>query len=142
MPLVQATLAADLETLFSDPPATESECADEWASAFESYALMIVPPSTTVSTAAATLRSSLSGFNDDSQLASTLSSALTSFAATIAGGMAPAFTGTPPSSPLSLSFSNHDTHAAAAQAIASAVQSWMITGTAINNASGVTTPWS
>lgn len=142
MPLVEATLAADLEALFADPPPTESECAGEWASAFESYASTIFPTSSTVSIAAATLRGALSGFNGDTQLASKLASALTGFAGTIAGGMAPAFAGTPPASPLSLTFSNHDTPRAAAQAIASAVQTWMITGTATPIPSGPPVLWS
>lgn len=102
MPLNPAGLQSDFEDLFSDPPGTVSECAQAWADAVQAYFAGVVPSSTTVTAAAATLKTALeSVFNagaasDPSTAASSMETAFAAFATTVAGGMAPAFVATPP----------------------------------------------
>jgi hypothetical protein len=88
-----------------------------------------VPPSTTVASAAATLASSLA-----SAAAAPFDAAFASFAAAVALGQAPTFTGVPPAAPLgiaSLLALMQPTHAAAAAAFASLIDTWTKTGTAV-----------
>jgi hypothetical protein len=59
MPLVPATLESALADLFTPATRSIAECAQAWADALVDYATPIVPPSTTVATAGATLSGAL-----------------------------------------------------------------------------------
>lgn len=134
MPLNPAGLQSDLEAFFAAAPDTDADCAQAWADAVEAYASGLVPPSTAVTSAAAALASSLASAFATPSAASAFDAAFTTFAATVAAGQAPTFTGVPPPAPLgiaSLLGSSQPTHAAAAAAFASLIDTWMRTGTAV-----------
>jgi len=133
MPLVVATLQNALQTLFEAPPATEVECAQQWASAIGTYTAPIFPPSTSVAAAQSALAASLVGFGAENAFGAVTDTALAAFAATLGAGMLPTYTAVPPPSPPSLALvtaAPQDTAAAAAQLIATAIDTWMRTGTA------------
>lgn len=146
MPLNPAGLQGDLEAFFAAPPATRAACAQAWADAVEAYASGLVPPSTTVASAAATLASSLESAFAAPAAAPLFDAAFTAFGATVAGGQAPTFTGVPPPAPLgiaSLLASPQATHAAAAAAFATLIDTWAKTGSAVLVAPPNTVvPWS
>jgi hypothetical protein len=134
MPLNPAGLQSDLEALFAAPPATRAACAQAWADAVEAYASGLVPTSTTIASAAATLASSLEAAFAAPAAAAPFDAAFTAFAATVAAGQAPTFTGVPPPAPLgiaSLLASSQPTHAAAAAAFSGLIDAWAKTGTAV-----------
>jgi hypothetical protein len=147
MALSQSALEAAILNLMANKGVTAAACAALWAAAFGSYAGSVVPPSTTVATAQTALQSALTGaFSSPSGLAA-MDAAFTAAATTIAGGMAPTFTGTPPPSPVGwaalLAQPYAATNAAAAAKIAARIHQWMITGTATLVAPPNTvTPWS
>lgn len=135
MPLVASTLQSQLESLFAAPPPNASGCAQGWANAMQAYAAGIVPPSTTVSGAAATLASALTAPFGAPNAGAAMETAFAAFALTVGGGMAAAgFAATPPPSPVGFAalFSGPKpaTHADAAQQIATAIDTWMRTGIA------------
>lgn len=134
MPLNTAGLQSDLEALFSAPPATAAECAQAWSDAFSAYASGVVPASTTVAAAAAAMVAPLTSAFQSPAAAAAFDGACTTFAAAVAAGMLPAFTGTPPPLPLgiaSLLGATQPTHAAAAAAFAALIDAWMRTGSAV-----------
>jgi hypothetical protein len=134
MPLNPAGLQSDLEALVAEPPATRAACAQAWADAVQAYASGLVPASTTVASAAATLASSLESAFASPSAAAPFDAAFTSFAAAVAVGQAPTFTGVPPAAPLGIAAllgSPQPTHAAAAAAFASLIDTWAKTGTAV-----------
>lgn len=155
MPLNPSGLTSDLTSFFSDPPVTivddevdltasRSACAQEWADAAQAYASAIVPASTTVSAAAASLASSLAAAFALPSAASAFDAAFLAFATTVGGGMA-GFTAVPPTAPLniaSLLSTTQSTHAAAASAFSSLIDTWMRTGTATPLPSGSPVNWS
>jgi hypothetical protein len=133
MPLNPPGLESDLEALFRQPPPTAAACAQAWADAIVDYTTGVIPASTTVSGGKATLTSSLQAAFSSPDAAPGVDAAVLAFATTVAGGMAPTFTGTPPSAPLgimSLLLLKRETHAEAAAAFASHIDTWMKTGTA------------
>lgn len=133
MPLNPSSLQSSLEALFSAPPPTAAECAQEWADAIQSYAASIVPASTTVAAGAAAMVGALTSAFGSPSAAAGFDAAFTSFAATVATGMLPAFAGVPPAAPLSVASllaGSQPTHAAAAAAFTSLIDAWMKTGTA------------
>jgi len=133
MPLNPAGLQSALESLFAESPPTAAECAQAWSDAVGSYAAGIVPPSTTVSAAAAGLTASLQSAFESPSAAPAFDAAFTSFAATVGAGMLPAFAAVPPPAPLAVAAQlavMQDTHAAGAAAFASLIDLWMKTGTA------------
>lgn len=146
MPLNPAALQSALETLFADPPLAGADCAQAWADAAGDYAAAIVPPSTTVASGVPSLASSLESAFASPSAAAGFDAAFAAFAVTIAGGMAPTFTGVPPPAPLnvaSLLAGSQPTHAAAAAAFASLLDAWFRTGTAVLVAPPNTVvPWS
>lgn len=146
MPLAAAGLQADLETLFGSGPDTAAQAAQEWADAVQAYFAGVIPSSLTVAAAATTLAGALtSAFSASSGAAAAMESAFSAFAATVGGGMAPAFVATPPPGPVgfsSLLSTNQATQAAAAQAWASAIDTWAKTGTATPSAGGSPVNWS
>lgn len=140
MPLVAATLEAQLLPLFQSPPDNRPDCASSWASAMNTYTAGIIPASTTVSAAATALEAELIGVFDswwstDEQSGLTLDpfeTAFANFALVVAGGMTAAgYTGTPP--PGLVGFSSlldAEDHATAASNFASKIDTWMRTGIA------------
>lgn len=147
MPLVSADLEAALEDLMTNPGATAPACAALWAAAFGSYAAGVVPPSTTVAAAQATLQSALAAPFATPSAPAAMDLAFTAAAATIGTGMAPAFTAVPPPTPIGwltlLALPYPTTAAAAAAEIAAAIHAWMLTGTATLVAPPNTlSPWS
>lgn len=146
MPLNKAGLESDLESLFSDPPDTTPACAQAWADAVKAYASAIVPTSTTVTAAAATLAGSLlTAFQSPNAIAP-MEAAFLAFGATVGGGMAPAFVATPPAGAVGfadqVAAPHPETHAAAAAAWASRIDTWMRTGTATPSGGGSPINWS
>lgn len=146
MPLNPASLQSSLESLFSAPPPTAAECAQAWADAVQTYAAAVVPPSTTVAAAAAALVGALTSAFGSPSAAAAFDAAFTAFAATVAAGMLPTFTGVPPPAPLgvaALLAVSQPSHAAAAAAFASLIDTWAKTGTAVLVAPPNTVvPWS
>lgn len=146
MPLNAAGLKDALQNEFTSPPATSAECAQAWADAMSSYASGIIPPSATVSAAAATLAGALTTAFSSPAAAPGMEAAFSAFAVSVGGGMV-GFTPVPPSAPVgfALQFAGPKplTHPDAAQAIASLIDGWMKTGSATLIAPPNTvTPWS
>lgn len=155
MPLNPAGLQSALTSLFASPPvvmageeadpaATRAACAQQWASALQSYASGIVPASSTVAAAATALSSALSGAFASSSAAAPFDAALLAFATTVGSGMA-GFTPIPPPTPLGIATllgTMQTNHAVAAAAWASHIDTWMRTGTAAPLPSGPPAPWS
>lgn len=146
MPLNPASLQSDLESLFSAPPATAADCAQAWANAIQGYAASIIPPSTTVAAGIPALSSALASAFSSPSAAPGFDAAFASFAGTVAGGMAPTFTGVPPVAPLNIAGQLailQSSHAAAAAAFASLLDMWFRTGKGILVAPPNTVvPWS
>jgi hypothetical protein len=147
MALVQSTLRDALRDLFVAPGPTEVDCRFSWRAAMITYATPITPPSTAVTAAGNALALGLAGFNAPGAAAGKLESAFATFAATLAAGMAPAFVGVPP--PGIVGFVSQfagampATHLAAADALATLIDTWMRTGTALTQPGGVpVVPWS
>lgn len=133
MPLNPAALQSSLESLFSTPPRAAADCAQAWADAVKGYAAGVIPASTTVAAAAPALASSLASAFGTPSAAAGFDAAFTSFAATVAAGMLPAFAGVPPAAPLNIAGQlslAQPTHAAAAAAFATLIDAWFRTGTA------------
>src|SRR5690606_15765077 len=111
--------------------ATRTACAQAWADALEAYATAIVPPSTTVTAAAAALATALDGaFAQPSALAA-METAFAAFAGAVGGGMA-GYTPTPPPAPVGFASlvagGNVDSHEDAAANWADLIDAWMTTG--------------
>jgi hypothetical protein len=143
MPLIAANLQNGLRQLFDSPASTEAVAINGWVNAIQTYTLPIVPPSTTVTLAAQSLRGGLVGFSQTSAALSKLPTAMATFAGIVATGMVP--TGppgtpaVPPVIPLVIPFVNTANSAQAAQVIAQAIDTWMRTG--IGPATALS-PWS
>jgi hypothetical protein len=132
LPLKLAALQSALEDLFSNPSPTAADCAQAWADAVEAYFSGVVPPSTTVSAAAGVMAGALQTAFESTDAAPAVDAAFTVFATTVAGGMLPAFAGTPPAA-LGISTllaAPQPTHAAAAAAFSALIDTWARTGTA------------
>jgi hypothetical protein len=146
MPLNPSALQSSLESLFASPPATRALCAQAWADAIQGYAAAVVPASTTVTAACAALATALESAFALPSAAAAFDAAFAALAVTVAGGMLPAFTGAPPPSPLGIAAllaGTQATHAAAAAAFASLVDTWFRTGSAVLVAPPNTlVPWS
>lgn len=131
MPLNLAALQSALEQEFSDPPASSAGCAQAWADALQSYAAGIIPASTTVAAAATTLSSALAGAFTAPDAAPGMESAFLAFAVAVGGGMV-GFVPTPPPAPVGFASQfagpKPATHADAAAAFASLIDTWMRTG--------------
>lgn len=142
MPLNPSAAKTELGNLFKSPPGDEATAAAGWASAIQTLCAGIVPASTTVAAAAATLQGALAGFNAPDATAGKTDAAMTAFAATVGGGMA-GYTPTPPPAPLGISFSNTSDAQAAADAFIDAVDTWLKTGSSTLIAPPNTVvPWS
>jgi hypothetical protein len=95
-------LRADLLTLFQSPPASIALCATDWADAIGAYAADVVPISTIVAAAQATLETATAAAFalPYPGSATALDAAYIAFAATVFGGMvAPAPPNAAPAGP-------------------------------------------
>lgn len=147
MPLDPAALRDNLEATFAEPDGTAAGCADQWAAAMQAYAAGITPPSLAVNAAAEDLGAALATAFAKPSAIPDMEQAFTAFAAQVGLGMAPAYTGAPPAGPVGFApqFAGAApaTHAAAASAIASRIDTWMRTGSATLVAPPNTVqPWS
>lgn len=111
-----------------------------WGAALEACCDAIVPPSTTLSAARAAFEAAMAVAFTDTTGAAFLA-AFQTFAATLAGGMAPAFIGTPPASPPNLA-AQVASLSDALDAHANAIVAWLATGSAIPAGGGAAAPWS
>lgn len=135
MPLNLPALSSGLSSTFSAPGASYQACAQQWADAAQAYAAAVVPPSLAVGAAASALAGALATAFAAADACPGMESAFAQFAASIAAGMLPTYTGTPPAG--QVGFASHfasaapETHAQAAGDIASLIDVWMKTGTAV-----------
>jgi hypothetical protein len=142
MPLNPSGAKTTLGNLFKSPVGSEATAIISWKNAILTLTAGVIPASTTVAAAAATLATSLSGFNASGAAAGKINSALVAFAATVAGGMAPAFTGVVPIGSPGVEFSNGSNAQAAADAIIDTIDEWLQTGTATPSGGGDPENWS
>lgn len=145
MALNRIGLEENLLELFQTPPGTTEDCASAWASIIEEYVQLVIPVSTTVATARASLETALYAAFTGGNAAADMETAFTAFAASVASGMAPAFTSTPPTSIMGweTSFSTTvATHAEAATKYADLIHNWVILGTAVPSGGGAAVNWS
>lgn len=130
-----------------DPNISPTIFATAWSEAIYNAAQAIIPPSLTHSPAKQAMYSSLLSTHHQSDSAgNTLKDSISQYASIMAGGMAPTFTGIPPSGPpaiegtfpTGLDGASFKTWASEAAGVLS---SWFSTGIAINNYSGTPIPW-
>lgn len=143
MPLDATALYDGILDVAANPGPDIPSCAQQWADAMEDYATAIIPASTTVAAAAATLKTALEVAFALPAAAASMETAFTAFATAVGGGMAPAFVGTPPANPVGFAtqFTLFPaTHELAATAISGLIDTWMKTGIA-TPPSGPAVPW-
>lgn len=138
------TLASDIQSATDEPGDSAAACAQTWANIMGSYFAGVVPASTTVSAAQASLQSALvSAFSAEAGAGlGLLETAFTAFAATIGAGMAPAFVAVPP--PMPVGFANlepAEDAASTATNLATLISTWAQSGTATPSAGGSPVPW-
>lgn len=162
MPLLVTTLAAAIQK-FTDPdfegfegfPEDDAAAAAAWAAAIDTYTgagANIVPPSTTGVVARGALETALLGLSAPGAAIALFDVAFAAYATSLAGGMAPAFTATPPPALLSntpptiaavfaagVAGADGATQAAA---MALLIDTWFRTGTATPSSGGSPAPWS
>ena len=145
MPLVPANLQSDLQSISARPGATALDCAALWADTITAYAAAVVPPSTTSAAAGSALQASLASAFATLAAAPLMDIALTTFAATLGAGMAPAFVAVPPPAPIGFATLFAEPYPSTAEAFAvklsTAVDTWMRTGTATPSIGGSPVPW-
>ena len=157
MPLVPTILQNEItkiidesSPLFEGFPADSPEVADRWSEAIRIYTQSILPLSINGALAKQAMYSTLLAINSQTPTGLTIFCAgVLSFATTLGLGMQPLFTATPPPAPLEpllspiiISGFAGASSAVIAPQMSTAIDGWFRTGLAINNASGVTIPWS
>lgn len=130
---------------FVEFPSSLADAAEKWADAFDKYASQVTPPSTTATQAKQVFKSTFLTIQGSNGPA-VLPQCFAAYAAVLSTGMQPAFTGTPPvGTPILASIPPIGLAGAKASVcidmIATIVHSWMLTGIAINNSSGVAVTW-
>jgi|GEM_PF-3617689 len=130
---------------FVDFPSSFEDAANKWSDAFDSYASLVTPPSTTNSTAKEAFRSTFLTITDSNYTIS-FPQCFTAYCAALAIGMQPAFSAIPPQgiinfdSVYALGLSGASS-SECISLIVTIVHSWMLSGIAVNNQSGVSTNW-
>ncbi len=138
----------DKSSSFVAFPKDDPETAQKWSEAIAAYAAGIIPPSTTVAAAQAAMQGAMTGMSLSGAAIVIFPLAFTTFALTLAGGMAPAFTAIPPPVPIIFAsvFVSGMAGAPASEIVsqmASIIDLWFRTGTAAPNPPGtVFVPWS
>jgi hypothetical protein len=134
MPLNIGALQSGIEGACASPSDTAAGSAGQWADAVKGYASAVVPLSTAVDAAAATLEGALTSAFSAPEAAPLMETAFAAFAASVGVGMLPAFAAVPPAGPVGFAsqFAGPApaTHAQAASAVAGLIDAWMKTGTA------------
>lgn len=149
--MVLAVLIQELTALMDNEspsfvgfPENNAVMADNWSSAVNAYAKDVIPPSTTAAAAKTAMEGVLQGVSVGTGIA-VFQSAYTAYAAQLALGMQPAFTGTPPPSPIDLTPVYNLPYTTPisqrVSAMATIVDTWFRTGIAVNNSSGASIPW-
>lgn len=154
MPLQSNTIENELRKFMDDQhpqfggfPDQIDEVAEEHSEAMRVYASGIVPVSTAVTAAKNAMKSILLTVTVSAgDFIPKYQSAIAAFASTLGSGMAPAFSATPPSTPIDLSpmvsaGMNGASGGQCAGIMAGIIDTWMRTGTATNNNSGAVTNW-
>ena len=123
-------LLSDFESLFSNPPDTESECAELWGDAVSAYFLGLSPPPVTITGARAAFVAALSGMSEPGAAFAIFPVAFSVLGASIASGLPIVVTpASPPSSSIDFSsLSNQSDPKAAANVVANAIHAWALTG--------------
>lgn len=151
MPLIKENLKIEITKIIdsSSPihegfPKSSFEASVRWANAINSYASQVVPFSTTVSPALASLQAHLNTVPNLGEQG--FVNGLISYATVLASGMSPTFTGAAPPIPIILTpafaigFSGGSSEEVA-DMLSDIIDVWFRTGTAINNSSGIVTNW-
>lgn len=144
MPINQAAIKSGLMGTYG----TAAAAAQAWGNAVGAGIATIVPPSTTAAAAITLLKTGLTtafGQTTAPYGVPAMEQAFASFAASLALGMAPAFTAVAPTTPVGFATLFNHTRSSqdqAAQDIASAVVSWLKTGSAtLNSPPGTVSTW-
>lgn len=131
-------------------PANDAEAAQAWGDAIDAYVTGITPVSTTVAAAKAALVLGLSGLSAPGAAVALLDASFAAYAATVGGGMAPAFVAVPPlpgtftlalSPVLVANAVPGVTGPVAVAALAACIDLWFRTGTATPSGGGPPVPW-
>lgn len=154
MALVQATLINGLKLIMDEDypshefPSNIADVAAAWADAVNNYASAVTPPSATSSAARTAFYNIMLGMDTDlGNGIAIMVSAFSAYAASLAGGMAPTFIGTPPPAPIPLSTIiptlglGGASGSSVAEALGAVIDTWFRTGIAVNASSGATTLW-
>ena len=139
MALIKEQLKNALKNIADNPPETHAEAADLWAQAIVDYASNVIPPSSGVSALKSALVGVFTGAFSSVAAAPLMEPAMTTFGAGVGAGMAPAFVAVPPAGPVGFALlwvDNTDDTDQAADELASAIDTWMRTGTATAIAPG------
>lgn len=131
MPLNPSALSNGFQSTFANPPAGAAACAQGWADAVQSWAAGITPASAGVAGAVSALQGALASAFAGTDAAPAMESAFSAFAVTVGAGMV-GYVPTPPPAPVGFASQfagpKPETHAAAASAIASLIDTWMRSG--------------
>lgn len=154
MALISTLLKSEFEKFwdqespsFEGFPENEVDAAVKWADAINQYASAVIPVSTTSELAKTSLLTLLSTISNVSQNGiAVLPSAFASYAAQLALGMQPAFTGTPPAIPINFSSLyalglSGASNSECLDEFVSLVHAWFKTGIAVNNSTLATINW-
>lgn len=153
MALGKSVLKASLQTfcnenspLFGKFPESFGEAATVWADAFDTYARMVTPASSTIQAAKTAFRQQFVLLQDMQDI-SFLSACFAAYTKVLAAGMAPAFIATPPlQSALNLRMlqelgTNGASSSDCIDTLVALVDTWMRTGIAVNAVTGVSILW-
>lgn len=152
MPLIPDIFKKGLEGIFDQEsenfegfPDSFASAAERWATAFDNYAKIVVPPSTTNEAAKAAFKSMFMTINNSNGRI-ILPKCFSAYAQVLASGMQPAFTaiqpiGDPILDPVYVIGYSGGTSQACIQLIVSIVDTWMRTGVAVNNSSFISVNW-
>lgn len=126
---------------FQGFPANNSEVGSRWSDVIDLLGGSVNPPSLSTIAAKQAFATIMLGANAGG--IPVLISACSAYATALALGMQPTFTGVPPIMPpviIPTGLITNDAHIEATQ-LATALRLWFSTGTAVNNTTGVTIPW-
>jgi hypothetical protein len=137
MPLAPSAFESAIAALTgAGSPASKAAAATAWGNAVGAMFAGVLPASTAVAAATATLKTAIESAFGNTVAATTaaaLESAFAAFATTVAAGMLPLYTGTPPAGPVGfagLLTTDQPSLDDAAAAWADALDTWAQTGTA------------
>lgn len=145
MPLNVSLLKDNILDVIIDYPNDIIEASEKWANAFDLYAKQVVPLSTTSEASKIQFKSVFININNTNGK-ELFSQSFIAYCDSLATGMQPLFTSTPPSAPLdfepvyALGLSK-GTHEQIADLMSTIIDTWIRTGVAVNNSSSVSTPW-